>query len=250
MTGAWVAQGIYTATKLGIVDALSGNAMNADAIAERVDANPDAVNRLMRMLASRGVFTQRRGGKFALTALSNVLRTDAADSMRGLVLFWGDPLHWEHWGRLTHSVRMGRPSVDELRGEPTFEFLGDEPELAVVFNDAMTGLSDMESPWVVSAYDFSRYDTIVDVGDGHGRLLAAILRKWPGTRGILFDAKSVVAGAPTVLNSMTVSDRCDSSADRFSKPCPRVVTLMCSSTSFMTGTTTNRFASCATCVRR
>jgi O-methyltransferase domain len=156
MTGAWVAQGIYTATKLGIVD---------------------AVNRLIRMLASRGEFTQRRDGKFALTALSDVLRTDAADSMRGLVRFWGDPLHWEHWGRLTHSVRTGRPSVDELRAKPTFEFLGDEPELAAVFNDAMTGLSDMESPWVESAYDFSRYDTIVDVGDGHGRLLAAILRK-------------------------------------------------------------------------
>ena len=63
----------------------------------------------------------------------------------------------------------------------------------------MTGHLDMETPSVVAAYDFSRYGTIVDVGDGHGLLLAAILRKWPGTRGILFDAESVVAGAPTVL---------------------------------------------------
>jgi hypothetical protein len=74
-----------------------------------------------------------------------------------------------------------------------FDFLGDDPEYAKIFNDGMTSVSDMEIQTVSAAYDFSNTGTIVDVGGGHGRPLAAMLQKWPRSRGILFDAESVVA---------------------------------------------------------
>ena len=79
------------------------------------------------------------------------LRIDAPDSIRGYVLFVGDPLHWDHWGQLSHSVRTGRCAIEELRGKPTFEWLEDVPELAAVFNDGMTAISKMETPLVVAA---------------------------------------------------------------------------------------------------
>ncbi|WP_308494420.1 methyltransferase family protein [Mycolicibacterium agri] len=111
MTAAWVAQGIYTATKLGIPDTLRDKALTAEAIAEQVGANPDGVHRLLRALASHGVFKQSRDGTFALTAVSESLLTDAPNSARGMVLFWGDPLHWEHWSQLGYSgERAARPS--------------------------------------------------------------------------------------------------------------------------------------------
>ncbi len=208
MTGAWVAQGIYTATKLGIADALRDGPLTAEAIAQRVGANPDGVHRLLRMLAGRGVFTTKADGRFALNGLADALRADTPDSARGLVLFWADPLHWEHWGQLSYAVRTGSPCVEQLRGKPLFDWLADVPDFASVFNNAMTSVSDMEIPPVLAAYDFSRFGTIVDVGGGHGRLLGAILQKWPQTRGILFDAESVVAGAPAVLGAAGVLDRC------------------------------------------
>ena len=88
-----------------------------------------------------------------------------------------------------------------------FEWLDDDPEFAAAFNEGTTGASETEIEPVLAAYDFSGFGTIVDVGGGHGRLLAAILRKTPRARGILFDAESVVAGAPAVLDAAGVADR-------------------------------------------
>jgi hypothetical protein len=81
-----------------------------------------------------------------------------------------------------------------LRGKPMFDFLDEDREYAKVFNDPMTSVSDMEIPTVLPAYDFTNVGTIVDVGGGHGRLLATMLQKWPSSRRIFFDAESVVAG--------------------------------------------------------
>jgi O-methyltransferase domain/Dimerisation domain len=208
MTGAFFARAIYTAAKLGVADVLNDGPLTAEAIADRIDANPDAVGRMLRTLASRGIFAQQADGRFALTPLADVLRSDAPTSVRGLVLFWGDERHWEHWGQLPYAVRTGQPTVEALRGKPMFEFLDDDPEFAAIFNDGMTSASDMEIPTVLAAYDFTGMGAIVDVGGGHGRLLAAILRKWPRAHGILFDSETVVEGAPAVLDAAGVSDRC------------------------------------------
>jgi hypothetical protein len=207
MTGAWVSRAIYTAAKFGIADVLSDGPRSALEIAHEVDANPDAVHRLLRMLASRGIFTQHGDCRFGLTPMADALRSEAPTSVRGIVLFFGHPNHWEHWGHLPYSVQTGQPSVDALRGKPMFEWLDDQPEFAAVFNEGMTSASETEIEPVLAAYDFSDFGTIVDVGGGHGRLLAAILRRAPRARGILFDAESVVAGAPVVLDAAGVADR-------------------------------------------
>ena len=140
--------------------------------------------------------------------MADALRTDAPGSVRDLVLFWGRPQHWEHWGNLPYSVQTGQPSVDALRGKPVFDWLDDNPEFATVLNDGVTSVSDMEFEPVLAAYDFCAFGTVVDVGGGHGRLLAAILRKTAQSRGILFDMDPVVVGAPAVLEAEGVADRC------------------------------------------
>jgi hypothetical protein len=220
ITSGWVAQGVYTVTKLGIVEALRDGPQTADAIAERVGADPDAVYRLMRMLASRGIFTSQGKRRFALAPMGKALLADAPDSMRGYVLFAGDPLHWEHWGQLSRSVVTGKCAIEEVRGKPIFEWLEDVPELAAVFNDGMTSISKMETPLVVSAYDFSSFGMIVDVGGGHGLLLSEILRQAQDSKGVLFDAESVVEGAPAVLESAGVSNRCSAVAGSFFESVP------------------------------
>jgi hypothetical protein len=203
----WFAQAITAAAQLGIADALADGPLGRDELARRVGADPDAVGRLMRVLLMRGVFKQRRDGKYALNPLGETLRADAEVSMKGAALFFGSPQHREHWTHLSDSIRSGQPCIPELRGKPFFEYLADEPEFASLFNNAMTSTSDLSEAALTAAYDFSRFEVIADVGGGHGRLLAGILATAPQARGVLFDLPQVVEGAPSLLTELGVADR-------------------------------------------
>jgi SAM-dependent methyltransferase len=214
-TGGWTTQTLYVAAKLGIPDQLGGGPLRADEVARRVGADPDAVYRLMRALASRGVLRHRRNGTFALTSIGKALRTGTPSSMRDLVLFVGHPLRWEDWGNLLHSVRTGEPAVKMLRGTDFFDYLNTDTELAESFNNAMTAGSEFSIYGVLAAYDFNGFRTIVDIGGGHGRLLAMILGKAPGAKGVLFDLPAVVDGAGPELKRAGVANRCTVASGSF-----------------------------------
>jgi DNA-binding transcriptional ArsR family regulator len=207
ITNAWVAQAITAAADLGLADALADGPLSADELATAVNANADTVSRLLRALISRGIFRERRDGRYELNALAEALRSDAEVSVAGMARFVGSPQHREHWSHLTDAVRTGQAVIPALRGKSAFEYLADEPELAKIFNDAMTSVSELAIASVTAAYDFGRYGTVVDVGGGHGRLLAAILEATPNSRGVLFDLPQVVAGAPALLALHRVEDR-------------------------------------------
>lgn len=207
ITSAWVAQAITAAADIGIADALADGPLSVDELASAVDADADTLRRLLRALIGRGIFRQLRDGRYDLTPLADTLRTDANVSLAALARFQGSPQHREHWSHLTGAIRTGRAVVPELRGKPVFEYLADEPELSEIFNNAMTNVSDLTTAAVIAGYDFSPYPTIVDVGGGHGRILAAILGATPRSRGILFDLPQVVSGAGPVLAEHGVAER-------------------------------------------
>jgi C-methyltransferase len=207
VVGAWVAQAIQVAAELGIADALSNDPLPLDDLADRVGADPDALRRLMRALISRGIFRQRRDGRYDLTALAETLRSDAPFSMHGYARLVGSPQHREHWSLLVESVKSGKAILPQLRGKEGFDYLRDEPELAKLFNDAMAGLDGLAAIAVVAGYSFSPYRTIVDVGGGHGGLLSTILAATPNARGVLYDLPEVVAGASALLSQQGVKDR-------------------------------------------
>ncbi|MFZ0228835.1 MAG: methyltransferase [Mycobacterium sp.] len=204
---AWVSQAIQAAAELGIADALADHPLPLDELANRVGADPDALRRLMRALISRGIFRQRRGGRYELTALGETLRSDAPFSMNAFARYVGSPQHREHWSYLVESVRTGKPIIPHLRGKDGFDYLRDEPELAKGFNDAMTDLAGLAAHAFVPGYNFGPYRTIVDVGGGHGALLSTILAATPNARGVLYDLPEVVAGAPPVLSAPGIKDR-------------------------------------------
>ncbi|WP_241010997.1 acetylserotonin O-methyltransferase [Mycobacterium camsae] len=204
---AWSAQAIATAADLGIADALAEGPLSVEELAAAVGADTDAVGRLLRALIGRDIFRQQRDGRYALTPLANALRSDARPSVAAMARWVGASQEREHWSLLTHAIRSGHGVVEELRGKAFFDYLADEPELAAIFNRAMTSTSELTVTAVVDAYDFSEFATVVDVGGGHGRLLAAILAATPNARGILFDQPQVVAGAPVVLSQHSVLER-------------------------------------------
>jgi len=209
LTGAFTAQSLYVAVKLGIPDELATGPLSADEVARRVGADPGAVYRLMRALASRGVLRHRRDHTFALTSIGKALRTGTPGSVRDFALFLGHPLRWEDWGNLLYSVQTGKPSVDKLRGMGFFEYVETDADLAEAFNNAMTAGSEFAIYAVLAAYDFSGFGKIIDVGGGHGRLLSMILEKANAARGVLYDLPAVVDGAGPELTRAGVAARCE-----------------------------------------
>ncbi len=206
----WAAQAITAAADLGIADALANGPLAADELATAVNADADAVSPLLGALISRGIFRQRRDGRYQLTPLADALRRDAEVSVAGWARWVGSPQHREHWSHFTEAIRTGRAVVPALRGKPVFDYLAGEPELGEIFNQAMRSGSELSIAPVIAGYDFGAFGptaTIVDVGGGQGRLLAGILAATPHVRGILFDLPEVVAGAPALLREHRVEDR-------------------------------------------
>jgi C-methyltransferase len=158
-------------------------------------------------LISRGIFRHRRDGRYELNSLADTLRSDAPVSMTSAARFYGSQEQRERWTLLVDSVRTGDAVVAALRGKESFDYFAEKPELAELFNQTMTSISELTTATVVAGYDFSAYSTIVDVGGGHGPLLAAILAAAPASRGILYDLPPVVADAPKVLREQDVADR-------------------------------------------
>ena len=203
----WTSQAITVAAQLGIADALADGPLPIDELAARVGADKDALGRLLRALISRGIFRLRRDGRYELNSLADTLRSDAPVSMNCAAQFYGSREQRERWTLLVDSVRTGNAVVPGLRGTESFDYFAQQPELAKLFNQTMTSVSAMTDATVVAGYDFSAYPTIVDVGGGHGTLLAAILAAAPASRGVLYDLPRVVANAPSLLCEHDVRDR-------------------------------------------
>lgn len=216
--GAWNAQAIYTAAKLGISDALADGPKSAREVAEKIGADADGVARLMRHLTTMGYYKSTRAGTFRLTAMGDVLRTGTPGSMRDMVLWVGAPEHRDHWDELPYSVMTGKTGVSRIRGKGLFEYFDDNPELSETFNGAMTSVSSLVDESVLAAYDFTGLGTIADIGGGHGSFLSDIVSRTPGTRGILFDLPSVVAG--NVFAQRGLADRCEAVSGSFFESIP------------------------------
>ena len=207
MTGYWGSQAVYVAAKLGIADFLADGPVSCEDLAAATHTHAPSLRRVLRALASVGVFAEAAPGHFALTPLAALLRTGTSDSMRALAIMYAEE-QYRAWADLLHSVRTGETAFEHQFGMGYFAYLAQHPEADRVFNQAMISWTNQVAGAVVGTYDFSPFGTVVDVGGGYGTLLAAILRSNPAARGILFDLPHVVAGAEEFLTVAGAADRC------------------------------------------
>jgi hypothetical protein len=215
LNGAHVAGAVSCLAQLGIPDLVEAGPRSAEELAKETGTNPQALYRLMRATASVGVLAEGVDGTFAETPMSAVLRSNANPSLRSLAIMGGREWHGRGWSHLEYCVRTGKQALDEIYGVPIFEYLPQHPEEAQIFHDTMTGLSMIDSPAVAAAYSFDGIHSIVDVGGGHGLLLATILKKNAHVKGTLYEVPHVVKGCRN--GPLTpVMDRCTlASGDMF-----------------------------------
>jgi hypothetical protein len=218
--GKWVAMALSVVAKLRVADGLAAGPKSVADLAAETDTHAPSLFRVLRALASVGVFAENADGRFRQTPLSEVLRSDVPGSMRAVADYCGEDWSWRPWGQLLETVRSGKTAFDAVFGEQAFDYLAKHPVESAVFNEGMTGFSMQESPAVAEAYDFSSFGTIVDVGGGHGHLLCTILKKYSGPRGIVFDAPHVVEGATPRIAEAGLAVRCRAEGGDFFRAVP------------------------------
>jgi hypothetical protein len=184
---------LSSAARFGVADHLADGPRTAEELAEATGVNAGHLYRLLRYLATKGVFREDETGRFHLTPLAQPLRTGVPGSLRDTVMVYSEAPFWEPTGRLHEAVRTGATVFEEQYGTPFYGYVATNPEFGSAFNSSMAAASQAMTNGITKALDFSQAKTVVDVGGGRGGLLRSILLHNPHMTGILFDQENVVA---------------------------------------------------------
>lgn len=201
----FVSRLIHLTAKLKLADYLGEGPKNAEEIAPLTSTHAPTLYRVLRTLSSVGFFTEDADHRFSLKPLGEALRSGTAPHATALMM--GGEMVTRSLDHIEHSVRTGETGFGKAFDTSLFEWLANHPEEASLFNQTMVGIHGAEPAAVAAAYDFSGFDTIADVGGSTGNLLATILDRHAGPRGILFDMPHVVRDAPGFLQQRGMADR-------------------------------------------
>jgi hypothetical protein len=219
LTGNWMTQALYVVAKLGLADLVKDGPRSAAELAQATATHAPSLYRLLRALASTGVFVESAGQRFALTPLAECLRSDVPGSQRALAIMNGEEFY-QAWGDLLYSVRTGKTAFDEIFEMPLFDFLARNSDKGHIFDEAMVSVHGRESAAMLEAYDFSTIGVIADIGGGNGSLLKAMLTKHRNLHGILYDLAHVAERAKPNMQAAGLADRCQVIGGNFFQSVP------------------------------
>ena len=207
MLSAALSRALSTVAELGVADHIeAGSPQSIESLARATGTHERSLYRIMRFMASHGLFKETDSRQFDHTPLSQCLRMDVEGSFRAAAQM----MHrvFPTWDGLHHSALTGEPGFNQVYGQPIFEYIGKHPDLGPIFDAGMTAIHGYETGAMLEAYDFSGIEILADIGGGNGSLLSAVLQRYPTMKGILFDLAHVVGRAQANLQADGVADRC------------------------------------------
>jgi len=204
-----VTQLIYVAAKLGIADQLKEGPKRIDELASTAAVDRTALYRVLRALASQGIFAETGDCHFALTPQADLLREDVPGSLRAYAMMLGEESYWKPWGALLECVKTGKTAFNQVFGMGRWEYLATHPDAAETFNRMAASNTEGRATLIVEVYDFSAATTVIDLGGGRGVLLAAILTKHPDVKGMLTDLPAVAEDAKAFIAAQGLGARCE-----------------------------------------
>ena len=221
--GHWITRIVSVAAELRLADLLKNGPRSVDALAKETGAHAPTLYRLLRALASIGIFAETTGQRFKLTPLAATLQTGIPGSLQGCAITENRKHVWDAWQELLHGVKTGESPFRRAHGVSFFEYLERHPEDLQLFGEYMSGITEPDNRAIAVAYKFSGFGTLVDVAGGHGSMLAAILKANPKLKGVLFDLPSVIARARSDQHatSKSIAKRCTLEAGDIFESVPR-----------------------------
>jgi len=211
---------VRVAATLRIADHIAAGLTTPAELAEVVGADPDALARLMRYLAARGLLSCDESGRYALTDEGDALRDDHPAGIRAWLDIDGAGRAELSFVQLLHSVRTGRAAFPVQFGRPFWEDLAADPARVASFN-TLLGVEAATRSAIVSGYDWGSLKHVVDVGGGNGSLLIALLSRYPGLRGTVVDQPVTTPAARKALADADLADRGDVVGGSFFGPLPK-----------------------------
>ncbi len=208
----WLAAGISVAAELGIADLVKNGPRSIDDLADQTNTHSDSLYRVLRMLASQGIFKEIKGRRFETTSLAVPLQDD---QIRYLVLIHLNRNQFRVFGELMESVRTGKTVLNEHSGRALFDHIGNDEQRNEWFNKAMTSASKMQLPALLSAFPYRHYRNIMDIGGGEGLFLASVLSRAPKSRGVIFDLPGAMSRAKGIIESHALDGRMEAQEGDF-----------------------------------
>jgi hypothetical protein len=213
--GCVMTQAIHVAAKLNIADIIAAQGpMNCTELANKSGVHEESLYRLMRALASAGIFSTDQNGKFSLTPIADCLKEDSPESVKAMAISMGNAFY-KAYKELSFSVQTGEGGFKKALGVPVFEYLTNNPEEGKIFDRMMTDIHGGETEPMVSTYDFSVFNTVVDIGGGNGEVISAVLNKNPNVKGILFDLPDVINRSRSNISARGLGGRCQLDSGSF-----------------------------------
>ncbi len=206
--GFWVSQIVQTAARLDLFNLLQDNPQCATDLAALTGSHPDALRRVLRALVAVDVLITTDHDTFALTPLGAALQRNRPGALGDFAIMICDPWCWQSWGELPITVQTGIATYQREGFPNIFVFMDEDPQQSVHFNRAMLSLCGQFHEAIVAAYDFSRFQTLVDVGGGHGSFVSLLLPHYPALRAQILDLPHVVEGTNVRMQTLGLSDRC------------------------------------------
>jgi O-methyltransferase domain len=196
----WTARCLHAVADLGVADALGEAPASLERLASAVGAHPQALDRVLTLVAADGIFQATRSGEWSHTLASRLLRSDHPQSVRSYVRMLGLPPLWESAGALKKALTTGQPVGNEVVTGGIWNYLANRPEANTIFNDAMSGKAQAQVASVIRQYDFSTFARVADIGGGQGHLIHAVVQANPHVHGVLFDQPHVLSQASAIAS--------------------------------------------------
>lgn len=216
--GYFRSRALCAAARLEVADAFGDEERTLDHLAAACGAEPTALYRLLRALASFGVVTETNPASFVLTPLGKTLRKDVPDSAWAGVVFWADLLA-DSWSHLTECIRTGQ-KAEAVRPPGSLSRWSQDPDALAVFRAVMGTAPAEDYGPIARAWDFSKYHTVADLGGGGGALIAAVLEAFPHVQGVLVDRPESIDRATLRFERAGLAGRCRLVAADLTKEVP------------------------------
>ena len=192
----WQSRALYVATRLDIASILGNETRSVENLAAQVSAQPDALYRLLRMLAAMGVFTETTARHFKNNKLSDCLREDKPNNVRAMILMHNSPEMSRPWyEQLEQGVRSGETPFKLTHGDDLVSFMNQHSDFDALFARAMDSVEALSGDAFATDFAWERFQRVIDIGGSNGSKALAILKRHPNLRALVMDRPQVIEAA-------------------------------------------------------